>query len=319
MRIPARVATAALAAFAVFDIVLVAVALRSSTSTPAAAGSDVTATSSLSPTTSPSPSPSPSPKATTTPTATPSSPAQPTAPRPLRVEVMGVSTSVAWRIGVGSCDKGGASVSVTGDGGKTWQPATAPLSTILRLKAVNTASAFVIGAESACAPTYASTGNGGATWSTGGPLDRAWYRDPAKPAVVHAPGPATSTPCGRSDVLDLAVVSYSQARVLCAGGTVRSTADAGASWSSAGTVRGAVALAVPPATPSRTYLAVLGQAGCGGVVIERLGGQATSCAPAPATPAPGTVALAVVDGGGWLTVGERTLRSTDSLSTWTAT
>jgi hypothetical protein len=237
--------------------------------------------------------------------------------------LVGVSRTVAWRIGVGSCDRGGASVAVTTDGGGTWTDGTTPFSTIVRGKATSGRSAFVIGAGSGsgsgCAPAYASTGNGGGTWSAAGLLDRAWYRDPARPAVVHAPGPATSSPCGRGDVLDLAVISYSRADVLCAGGAVRTTSTTGASWSQVGRVRGAVALAVPVASPSLSYVAVLGEAGCSGVSIQRLGQRKPlSCVTVASTGPPGAVALAVVDGGGWLAVDTRTWRSTDALATWSA-
>lgn len=316
MRLSPRVATGAIAAMAVVDVVLVGIALRSTAAAPTVDDSGATSVVATS-----SPSSTESSTPTTATSAAPSaSSTLSVGPAPLQVEVVGVSTSVAWRIGVGSCDKGGASLTVTTDGGKSWKATTAPLRTIVRAKATTSQSAFVIGAGSGCTPQYASTGDGGGSWSAPGLLSRAWYRDPARPTVLRAPGPSTSAPCGRADIIDLAVVSFSRARVLCAGGSVRSTTDTGASWSDSGRVRGAVALSVPSATPSTTYVAVLGAAGCVGVQIQRVGQTgATSCAASATPDQAGQVALSVVDGGGWLTLGTRTLRSTDRLATWSAT
>ncbi len=224
---------------------------------------------------------------------------------------------MAWRAEVGSCAEGGSSVAVTTDGGASWQQASAPFPAVVRIKATSGRSAFAVGGDETCRPGYASTSNGAEAWSTGGPLDRAWYRDPGKPTVVHVPGPKTSKPCGRRDVLDLAVISFSGARALCEGGLVVSTSDTGASWTGSGRVAGAVALAVPTASPSQTFVASLGEDSCTGVAVRRLGAKGTvSCAEVEPPDRAGEVALAVVDGGGWLAVGSRTLRSTDSLATW---
>ncbi len=312
MRDLRRLATPGLIAFVVLDIVLVGLALRS-TSTPPPATGAVATTSSASDTGSPSPTPSAS--ATGSPTA---SATRPAAPEPLTTLIVGLSKAVAWRAEVGSCAKGGSSLAVTTDGGSTWASAGAPFPRIVRVRPDSSQSAFAVGGDSGCHAVFASTSNQGDGWSSGGPLDRAWYRDPAKPAVVHAPGPATSTPCGRRDVLDLAVISYSGARALCDGGLVVSTSDTGATWSDAGRVAGAVALAIQASSPSQTFVAAVGTSSCAGVTIRRLGKKATlSCARSSDLALPGQVALSVVNGGGWLAVGARTLRSTDSLATWT--
>ncbi len=119
-------------------------------------------------------------------------------------------------------------------------------------------------------------------------------------------------------MLDLAVISFSRARALCDGGLVVSTSDTGATWSSAGRVAGAVALAVPASSPSQTFVAAVGTSSCAGVTVRQLGTKETpSCARAGDLGRPGQVALSVVQGGGWLAVGSQTLRSTDSLATWT--
>jgi hypothetical protein len=135
---------------------------------------------------------------------------------------------------------------------------------------------------------------------------------------VNAPGSAKSRPCGKQAVLDLAVLTAAgSARVLCADGLVRSTTDNGSVWTDAGKVEGAVALAVPPASPAETYVARLGAPECAGVQILRVRQRvATSCIQAAVPAGPGQIALSLIQGGGWLSLGDTTMRSTDDLVTW---
>jgi hypothetical protein len=145
----------------------------------------------------------------------------------------------------------------------------------------------------------------------------AWFRDPKNPTVVNGPGTSTSQPCGARPVLDLAVVSPSTARVLCADGRVRSTTDTAASWTDSGQVAGAVTLAVRSASPAQMYVARLGAPDCAGVMVQRVDQTgATSCVETTVPDKPGQISLSLVDGGGWLAVGDTTMRSTDDLVTW---
>ena len=148
-------------------------------------------------------------------------------------------------------------------------------------------------------------------------MGSAWFRDPKNPVTVRSPGPASSAPCGRREVLDLAVISLRSARVLCADGLVRSTTDTGSSWTDSGKARRAVALAVRPATPSQTYVALLDAWGCAAVQVRQVDKSApTSCVETAAPKTPGQIALSVVAGGGWPSVSGTTMRSTDNLLTW---
>jgi len=105
--------------------------------------------------------------------------------------------------------------------------------------------------------------------------------------------------------------------VLCADGLVRSTTNIGSSWTDSGRANGAVALAVLLANPAQTYVALLDAADCNGVQVRRVDQSvATSCIATAVPRAPGQIALSLVDGGGWLTVGDTTMRSTDKLVTW---
>lgn len=208
-------------------------------------------------------------------------------------------------------------MATTTNGGATWAQAKTPLNTIVRVRPTDGHTAFVIGADTTCAAELKNTSDAGATWSSGGAVGSAWFRDPQNPLVLRAPGPANSAPCGKQEVLDLAVLSTGSARVLCADGQVRSTTDTGASWTSAGKVSSAVALAVSAAAPGRTYVAVLDAPGCAGVQVRPVDKSApTSCVSTAVPKTPGQIALSLVAGSGWLSVGDRTMRSTDKLATW---
>src|SRR5674476_100938 len=233
------------------------------------------------------------------------------------VGLVALDTKRAWRITVGSCATGGAKVATTTDGGTTWTDAKAPLRTIVRVRPTDGQTAFVIGADSSCAAQLSSTSDGGRTWAANSAVGSAWFRDLKNPKAVRAPGPSTSEPCGQHDVLDLAVLSVGSARVLCANGLIRSTSDTGSSWTDSGRAVGAVALAVLAATPAQTYVAILGAPGCAGVEVRRVDQSApTSCIATALPNAPGQIALSLVEGGGWLTVGDTTMRSTNKQVTW---
>lgn len=313
MNISPRVSTAGLVVLAALTTAMVGLALRSSNSTPPSSTSapfNTTATS-AGPSSTPSRTPSPTPSTTAPSTAITPSVA------PLQTILVAINDKQAWRINVGSCAKGGAKVATTTDGGATWAQAKTPLNTIVRVRPTDGHTAFVIGADTTCAAELKNTSDAGATWSSGGAVGSAWFRDPQNPLVVRAPGPANSAPCGKQEVLDLAVLSTGSARVLCADGQVRSTTDTGASWTSAGKVSGAVALAVSAAAPGRTYVAVLDAPGCAGVQVRPVDKSApTSCVSTAVPKTPGQIALSLVAGSGWLSVGDRTMRSTDKLATW---
>jgi len=300
--ISSRVAITGLVGLLALDVVLVGMALRSTH----ASGID----------TSPLRSASASTDSTATPVSTSSTTQLTPAEAPLQTLLVAVDNQRAWRVGAGSCSAGGATLATTADGGRTWTQAKTPMRRIVRVRPSDGQVAFVVGANASCAAELKNTSDGGGTWVSANTVGRAWFRHPTDPGAVRAPGPSTSHPCGKRAVLDLAVLSTGSARVLCADGLVRSTTDTGSSWTDVGTVAGAVALAVPSANPGRTYVVRL-DAGCAGVSILRVGQRvATSCIRATIPRDPGQIALSLVNGGGWLAVGNTTMRSTDGLLTW---
>lgn len=314
MRLPevsSRIAIGGLVGLAILDIVLVATALRSTRT------GDID-TSPLRPTSSSSDS-----IRAVAPSSTPSVPSSTSAATaqvaPLRTILVAIDSERAWRASVGSCSAGGASLATTADGGQTWVEGTAPpLRTVVRVQPADGRAAFVVGADSSCTARVSETSDGAGTWGAPGTAAGAWFRHPRNSRIVSAPGPAVAQPCGKQDVLDLAPVSAESARVLCADGSVRSSADTGASWTVSGKVTGGVALAVPPSNPTQAFVARLNATDCPGVAIQQLGEQvAASCIRMASPKVPGQVSLSLVRGGGWVVVGGTTIRSTDDLATWT--
>lgn len=315
LTVSSRLGITGVMALVALDVVLVGLALRSNhvsgiDTSPVGSAAIDSATA----TNSPTPTHPATPKATGAATTTPAVPAA-----PLQTLLVAIDNQRAWRVRVGSCAAGGATVVTTTNGGKTWSDAKAPLRTIVRVRPTDGQAAFIVGAGSSCAAELQSTSDGGATWGWGSAVGSAWFRDPENPRAVRAPGASTSQPCGKSAVLDLAVLSPDAARVLCADGLVRSTTNVGSSWTDSGKANGAVALAVLSANPAQTYLALLDAPDCIGVQVRRVDQSvATSCIATAVPRAPGQIALSLVDGGGWLTVGDTTMRSTDKLVTWSA-
>lgn len=300
-----RVGTAALLALVVLDVVLVDAALRSTHSNGIATSPLSSVYPSFDPTTAPA-SPSP------TPSVTP-------ATAPLQIMIVALDSNSAWRAGAGSCSAGGATLATTVDGGKTWAKGNANLPRIVRVRPTDDRAAFIIGAGASCSAELESTSDGGGTWVRGGVVGSAWFRDPKNPLVVRAPGSAVSQPCGKGAVVDLAVLTGGSSRVLCADGVIRSTTDNGVTWPEVGKVAGAVALAVPTDNLAQTYVARSGASDCTGVQILRIDQRvATSCVKASIPAGPGQIALSLIKGGGWLAIGNVTMRSTDDLVTWKA-
>ncbi|NMM24101.1 MAG: hypothetical protein HHJ11_11480 [Phycicoccus sp.] len=315
--VSSRLATVGLVGLVALNVVLVGVALRSNHTSGIDTSPVSPALASTGVAVSPSPTPSDTPSTTATPTATASATAAKSLAAPLQTMLVAVDNQRAWRVHAGSCSAGGATLATTIDGGKTWSDAKAPLRMIVRVRPTDDQNAFIVGAGSSCATELQSTADGGGTWGSLADVGNAWFRDPKDTKVVAAPGSSTSRPCGARAVLDLAVISTGTARVLCADGTTRSTSDSGSSWTDSGKVTGAVALAVLPANPDQTYVARLNPRSCAGVQVQRVDQKdATACIATAVPKGPGQISLSLVDGGGWVAIGDQTMRSTDGLVTW---
>ena len=311
----------------VVDVVLVSVVLgigsRSSTAVPGAVtlltqspSTTPLGKTTSTPTTSPSPSPEPS-MASPTASPEPSTSATPTpdasAAAPVARRLVPVDARRAWRVSPGTCDGGGASVSVTSDGGQTWAARSSPLAMVSRL-VIRPGSA--VGADGSCSPELRRTVDRGATWRM---TDTAGFfaTDPTNPGSVVVPGRGIVQACGGQPIIDLAVGGH-ELQVLCPGGRLRTIGDGDAMWTDGPQIAGAIALTTSPIGSRRTYVARVGRSACDGVQIVDAGrlGDPIACIPHSGQVTPGTVSLSIVGARGWLLVADDVYTSGDNLDDW---
>ena len=169
----ARVATAGLAALLLFDVALVALAIRPSADVP----------------TTPVVSGSPTSTVVATPTVTPSVRLTTSAyaPGPLTVMIVALDAKRAWRAQAGTCASGGALVQTTSNGGTTWTKGNSPAPTIARVQPLAGGSGFIYAANTQCVLVEHVTGDSGRRWSEGRQISGAWARNPKDANVVVTP------------------------------------------------------------------------------------------------------------------------------------
>lgn len=209
------------------------------------------ATPSVAPTATPSPTPSKRPAGTTS----------IAKPRLLAAN----SGRVAWRATSTDCE-GSAVVEVTTDGGKSWRKTKPDMTAIVRLTAYGDGSAFAIGADDNCRPTYAwITGPSGEWQQDRSRVGDIWFRVPRDTDRVHAPGGTESRPCGE-DLLNLASLDSDRATALCADGRIRTVAN-GRDWKTVEERSGALALNAN----GGQFVAAVSRKGCSGVLVQGFG------------------------------------------------
>ncbi|MFC8502169.1 hypothetical protein ACFUC1_07410 [Pedococcus sp. NPDC057267] len=315
-RLTERAGLVALAAFLVVDVALVGLAV-SSTRQPVARGGQTVGTPSGALSTAPAPGPSTSPAGSAAPTGANGGAAAAVDVVPVAVGVVGVDAKRALRFTQGSCDKGGATLELTTDGGRTWGPRSAPFDVLVRVRVRADGSAFAVGADKGgCAPAIKQTRAVDAQFGGVGSVSDAWYRDPRATDTVGLPSGKRGKPCGSADVIDLAVVD-SGAQVLCGDGTLLSSRT-GSSWRTVTTARGALAVAIDGS--GRSYLVVPSVDGCKGLAVVDSGSptKAAGCVVTDLGKVdPGSIALSVTPDRAWLRVGDEVHTSAADLTGWT--
>ena len=304
-RLGERAGMVGLAAFLVVDVLLVAFAI-SSTRHPVDQGGTtidpgVVATS--------------APPKTTKTAAAPATPSVKVVP--LTRGLVAFDKDTAFRFTTGSCKSGGSKLELTRNGGESWGPRSVPYDTIVRVRVRPDGSAFVVGADSdtECTPAIRQTGALDADFGDSAVVADAWFRDPRAATTVGVPSGGTTKPCGSGQVVDLAVID-SGAAALCSDGRLRESTS-GESWATSATVEGALALALT--AKARTFVVVPGVDSCEGLAVVDTAKptKAVGCAAADvAKVKPGTVALSVTSGGGWLGVGDTVYLAGGNLATW---
>ena len=310
--------TTGLIAFLLADIVLVYWALRPPPVTPPVGAAPTgTATGGASSTTPPRSTSRPQ---TSPGTTGPTETAAGLRPRPVGILLVGLDSDVAWRATTGTCGDGGAELSVTRDGGSSWDEVEVPATTITRVQPLTGGTGFIVGADRGCGQSEFTTDDDGASWIGPRPLVGGWARKLAEPNEVVTPDDANSRPCGDQNVLDLSRISAEQAEALCRDGSVKVTNDGGATWSESGEAEGAVALSNRLEDGVlTTYAARAGVEGCDGVQIAKVvrGEQPAEVACVEtANVIPGSVAISASPQAGWLVVGDQAWVSGADLATW---
>lgn len=305
-----RLALGGLVSLVVLDVLLVALALRPETAeaSPPAASASFAAT--------------PVHAASSAPPETTAAPL--VEPAPVHEAIAAVDGKRAWRGILGSCRDGGASLSVTEDGGLTWMKRAAPPRAVGRFQPVAASRGFVIGAkDGACTLGEYSTGDDAGTWQGPRAVVGGWSRVPDSDHVlVITPQRTDARPCGTTPVVDLARVSAKAAVVVCADGRLVRSSDGGATWPIAATVKGALAVGAREVNGVPTVYVARVADGCAGVEVAKVAeGPATriACVLTSLEGATGRVSLSVVGDGGWLGVAGATWRSDAKLETWRPT
>jgi hypothetical protein len=310
-----KVATIGLVAFLAVDVALVALAMRSGHPTrETAASAPVTsvATSAASATSTPG--------ATATSGATSEAPTGP-APAPVTELVSALDATTAWRATSGSCEQGGSALSVTTDGGKTWEKTKSPARAVTRVQPLAAERVFAIGAGAGCDLRQYASNNLGSSWLAGTAVSGGWARQLDKATDVLTPRDERAQPCGAStDVIDLSRTSADQAQVLCADGAVMLTDDGGQTWSDDGAVKGGLALGNRlESNRLTTYVARVTSA-CPGIDIVRVAkgksAERVACIGTKVPSGAGQIGLSLVSEAGWLVAGDSVYTGDADLTKW---
>lgn len=266
------------------------------------------------PTESRSPSPTPSPSSTVTtssPTATPTVTSRST--RLLAVN----SETLAWRGVLGPCPTT-PDLEVSRDGGRTWQPTSAGLRSVTRLRSFGGSSVFAVGGSEDCTASYVAAGGPGDAWRPDDAmLGETWHRLPDAPYRVQAPGGRVSRPCGE-ELADFAGLGDDNAAAVCADGTIRTTTNSGRTWRALESGKQGLAIAADDGA----YVVALGGTECEGIGVTVLGSAGEQvddgeirCAPVAAASS-GELAVAIRDRVLWVWSGSKVAVSTDHGRSW---
>ncbi|RUR01236.1 hypothetical protein [Labedella endophytica] len=300
-----------IALFIAVDILLVVLALQSTSAR------DNGSTPAVVPTSSESSRPTP----TASPTPTDAAPSSVTAVPPTRI-LAALDASVAWRATTGSCPDTAVAPELTIDGGATWSSADLTgltgVTALQRILVTDADTATFLGSGAECDPAVARTFVGGADFAEyPDQLEGSWYLSPVGGSTVHAPGGDVAAPCDAT--VTVAPLGDDTAAVLCSDSSLHVTTDAGASWSTLDELPGAVALTD---SADGFLVASAGSAGCAGVELTLIGVDddrtPVDCVESsiPAGDLAGSTAIDWTDGAIWVWVDDRLLISTDDGGSW---
>jgi photosystem II stability/assembly factor-like uncharacterized protein len=146
---------------------------------------------------------------------------------PANATMLDASTGgVVIRASAGNCDGNAPSVLVSTDGGKNFAPTKPDVSQVLAVNVRTSGTLDIVGADDDCKPIGLTSDDDGETWDDSSVIT-GWYRDPESATGIIR---GTATADVGCDVIALSEVNPTVVWVSCADGTVRSTDDAGTTW-----------------------------------------------------------------------------------------
>ena len=165
-----KVATIGLVAFLAIDVALVALALRPgrpgeaepATGTPTAVVTTTGASSTKTP--------------AATDTSTGPAAARGPQPAPVALLIGALDATTAWRASTGSCEKGGAAVAVTADGGGTWDKTKTPARSVTRVQPLDEDRVFAVAAGADCELKQYASNDRGDSWQAPTAVSGGWAR-----------------------------------------------------------------------------------------------------------------------------------------------
>ena len=238
-----------------------------------------------------------------------------------------VDRSTAYRGAQGTCE-GGAVLERSTDGGHSWLPVALPVTNVMALDARVRSALDVVGtggsAQTApCVAQLWSSRDAAHSWS--GPADPSstWFRDPSQPAQLHTPTGDVPTPCPDPTLpaVQLVALSTTEGVLMCHGGGVYRTVDAGARWVQRAVLPGAVAMAWRGG--DRGWLLDASGSGCPSLTLMRTADGGTTwrsggCVGGATSKVGDGPSLAFADADvGMAMVGDRVFTTDDGGTTWT--
>ena len=223
------------------------------------------------------------------------------------------------RATTGTCGKGGATVELSLDGGKSFQASeVSAAAVVLRVASIDADNAWLVASDADCGSvtTYRTT-NGGGAWDATEGSEGSWHRLTESGARVHAPTGPADVPCAENQVAaGFSTLSSDQAYVLCGDGKVLRTRDGGRAWSPRGEVPGAMDLDF--VDESHGIAAVTGDGECSGVAIAGTsdGGESWKSQACVKTSAEGVPDVSADGQRAYLAVGESVWFSDDGGTSW---
>lgn len=218
----------------------------------------------------PSPPPSTSVTSSTTSSKAPAAQAD-------RVIVVPMSAESAWRVVTGSNCEGSVVITRSQNAGANWvNGPRVPLRSVSSAAVNEAGNPVLTGLDASCKPATVELTEREARVTKTVP---AWAVEPTAMMTLLREGKATAKACTTGRIHDLATDSNDRANVLCDGGLVRRTVDAGRTWTNVGTVKTATGISTASAVQgNRLYVA--SRQACGirvAAIADEARGTASEC------------------------------------------